>query len=276
MLSKQAQARIAGIFVIALLIGGILGAVFGAPNFAHTYTVKETVLKTVVKTTRATVTTSIPNTITVSKTHTVSAIIPTTFTTTQRISQTLTVTSTMNRTITETVNQTVTIAQTTTTVTTTTTKTVEKVRKQVLQVCFSKEQDCARIITNWILRANESIHIMVYSFTSQPIASALIVANTQKPDLDIKVVIERNQANVTGSVYQMLLDANITVALDDNPYLMHHKVAIIDDKIIITGSYNYSQSAEDRNDENLIVIADQEIAELYEQEFQRIWDQATA
>jgi len=279
MISRQGQARIVGIFVIALLIGGILGAVLVAPTLAYTHTAKQVVTKTLVKTTGAT--TSIVKTITVPRTRTVSAIIPTTitktvtsghaYTTTQTINRTLTVTS--NRTVT--VNQTITIAKTTRTFTTTVTETLEKVRKQILQVCFSKTQDCAPIIANWILRANKSVHVMVYSFTSQVIASALIVARTQDPSLDIRVIIERSQANVTGSVYQMLLDANVTVALDENPYLMHHKVAIIDGKIVITGSYNYSQSAEDRNDENLIVIADEEIAQLYEQEFQRIWSKAS-
>ncbi|MEM4311114.1 MAG: phospholipase D-like domain-containing protein [Nitrososphaerales archaeon] len=55
---------------------------------------------------------------------------------------------------------------------------------------------------------------------------------------------------------------------------MHHKVAIIDGMIVITGSYNWSSSAEDVNDENLIILKDREIALSYEKEFQRVWKEA--
>ena len=280
MTARQAQARIVGLFVIALLVGGMLGAIFAAPSLAYTHTVERLVTKTL--TTGITETALIERTVTESKALTVSIIIPTTTTETVTTGGEHTITHTINHTLTVisnstiTVNQTVTVAETTKTSTTTVTETIERVREQVLQVCFSRTQDCAPIIASWILKANKSIHIMVYSFTSQVIASALIVARTQNPSLDIRVVIEESQVNVTGSVYQMLVDANITVAIDGNPYLMHHKVAIIDGRIVITGSYNYSQSAEDRNDENLVVIVDEEIAQLYEQEFQRVWSKATA
>jgi len=259
-----------------LLVGGMLGAIFAAPSLAYTHTVERLITKTLTTEVMA------ERTVTESKVLTVSIIIPTTTTETVTTGGEHTITQTVNHTLTVTlnntitVNQTVTVAETTSTSTTTVTETIERVREQVLQVCFSKTQDCAPIIASWILKANKSIHIMVYSFTSQVIASALVVARTQNPSLDIRVVIEESQANVTGSVYQMLVDANITVAMDGNPYLMHHKVAIIDGRIVITGSYNYSQSAEDRNDENLVVIDDEEIARLYEQEFQRVWSKATA
>jgi len=62
--------------------------------------------------------------------------------------------------------------------------------------------------------------------------------------------------------------------LDGNPYLMHHKVMIVDGEVAVTGSYNWSWSAENRNDENLVIIRDAETAPLYEAEFQRVWSQA--
>jgi phosphatidylserine/phosphatidylglycerophosphate/cardiolipin synthase-like enzyme len=60
------------------------------------------------------------------------------------------------------------------------------------------------------------------------------------------------------------------VRLDSNPYLMHHKVVIMDGWIVVTGSFNWSESAEERNDENIVVIYDEAVAGMYEQEFQRI------
>jgi len=67
----------------------------------------------------------------------------------------------------------------------------------------------------------------------------------------------------------------VDARLDGNPYLMHHKFMVIDGKIVVTGSYNWSYGAEERNDENLVVISSPDIAKLYEAEFNRIWRQAS-
>ena len=64
------------------------------------------------------------------------------------------------------------------------------------------------------------------------------------------------------------------VHLDGNPASMHHRVIIIDDKMVVTGSYNFSQSAKTRNDENTLLIPDPEIAVLYMEEFKRVWLEA--
>jgi phosphatidylserine/phosphatidylglycerophosphate/cardiolipin synthase-like enzyme len=146
--------------------------------------------------------------------------------------------------------------------------------RQVDTVCFSRVQSCASLIIDLIDGASKSVYIMMYSFTSDEIANALIRAKNR--GVEVKVVIESQQANVMGSEYGRLLGAGIEVKLDGNPRLMHHKVAIIDGIIVVTGSYNWSRAAENENDENLIIIIDPSIAEDYEKEFQRVWAQATA
>ncbi|GBC75488.1 Phospholipase D [archaeon HR06] len=113
---------------------------------------------------------------------------------------------------------------------------------------------------------------MVYSFTLDDLANALIEAKSR--GVSIKVIIEKNEAQVKGSEYQRLLNSGINIVLDGNPYLMHHKVAIIDSKIVITGSYNWTLSAEDRNNENIIIVEDKDVAKAYEEEFYRIWKEA--
>lgn len=143
---------------------------------------------------------------------------------------------------------------------------------EVIGVCFSALMDCSSTIKHWIGRANKSIHVMVYSFTLDEIAEALIAARER--GVDVKVVIERENAYGRGSEYQRLLSAGIDVRLDSNPYLMHHKVMIVDGRIVVTGSYNWSWSAENRNDENLIVIMDEDIAREFEEEFMRVWSAA--
>ena len=75
-----------------------------------------------------------------------------------------------------------------------------------------------------------------------------------------------------GTEFDTLHNAGIDVWLDGNPRLMHHKVIIIDQQVVITGSYNFSNNAEHYNDENTLIIHNQDIAAQYMTEFQQIYD----
>ena len=87
--------------------------------------------------------------------------------------------------------------------------------------------------------------------------------------------MERSQVESnTGSDYDRFRSAGITVRLDANPNQMHDKVMIIDGQIVVSGSFNYTYSAERYNDENLLVLYNQQIAEQYLAEFERIFNQA--
>jgi phosphatidylserine/phosphatidylglycerophosphate/cardiolipin synthase-like enzyme len=65
----------------------------------------------------------------------------------------------------------------------------------------------------------------------------------------------------------------VDVRLDGNPALMHHKFMVVDGGLVLTGSYNWSTAAEDRNDENIVIIRDRHVAEAFTQEFNRLWSQ---
>jgi cardiolipin hydrolase len=88
-------------------------------------------------------------------------------------------------------------------------------------------------------------------------------------------VIERERAYEQGSEYQRLKDSNVSVRLDGNPHLMHHKFMVIDGYIVVTGSYNWSSAAEDRNDENIVVILGRDVVQRFVQEFERVWQTAS-
>jgi phosphatidylserine/phosphatidylglycerophosphate/cardiolipin synthase-like enzyme len=77
-----------------------------------------------------------------------------------------------------------------------------------------------------------------------------------------------------GTEFDPFIQAGLNIRSDNLPGLMHHKVMIIDESIVVTGSYNFTASAEDRNDENLVIIYSPEIARLYLAEFQRVFQQA--
>jgi phosphatidylserine/phosphatidylglycerophosphate/cardiolipin synthase-like enzyme len=77
-----------------------------------------------------------------------------------------------------------------------------------------------------------------------------------------------------GTEYKRLLSGGVEVRLDGNPDNLHHKVIVIDEKIVVTGSYNLSANAELRNDENTLILQSAEIAALYLEEFERVFGEA--
>lgn len=108
---------------------------------------------------------------------------------------------------------------------------------------------------------------MIYSFTEEKISEALVRARNK--GVSVEVVFEKDQVNQY-SEYDKLRESNVKVYLDGNRYTMHHKVMIIDSYIVVTGSYNWSYSAEHRNDENFVIIKSERIGALFEKEFERI------
>ncbi|MEM3906120.1 MAG: phospholipase D family protein [Nitrososphaerota archaeon] len=148
----------------------------------------------------------------------------------------------------------------------------EETSRAVSFVCFSRPEKCDTIIIDILDEAKRYVYVAVYSFTSDPLADVLIELKNR--GVDVKVVLEEQQANVRGSEYERLKNAGVDIRIDGNPDLMHHKFAVIDDEVVITGSYNWSAAAEDKNDENLVVLRDEVVAQLYRKEFERVWKEA--
>jgi len=138
----------------------------------------------------------------------------------------------------------------------------------VLDLRFSPRGGAASQVSYWISRANRSVHVLIFSFTLDDIGDALLDAHGR--GIDVRVVFEKGQVS-RYSEYFRLAAAGVPVRNDTNPDHMHNKVAIVDGHIVLTGSFNWSASAEDDNNENLIVIRSAELAAAYESEFQRIW-----
>jgi phosphatidylserine/phosphatidylglycerophosphate/cardiolipin synthase-like enzyme len=141
-----------------------------------------------------------------------------------------------------------------------------------LGVYFSPDDGTADRLVELIAGAQESIYFLAYSFTSDEIAQALI--ERRLAGLEVAGVLEQAQvASNAGTEFDNLRLAGIDVRLDGNPHNMHHKVILIDKRILVTGSYNFSASAEQRNDENTLVIYDPQLTRLYLTEFERIFAQ---
>jgi phosphatidylserine/phosphatidylglycerophosphate/cardiolipin synthase-like enzyme len=188
----------------------------------------------------------------------------------QTVVQATTSTLTFRETLTETAFRT---ATATAVVTTTSTATTTVNMPSVRETCFSRVERCDVLLINLINRANRSVYVAVYSFTRDSLATALISAKER--GVEVRVVIERERAYEQGSEYPRLKSAGVDVRLDGNPNLMHHKFMVIDGYIVVTGSYNWSSAAEDRNDENIVVILDRDVAQRFVQEFERVWQMAS-
>jgi phosphatidylserine/phosphatidylglycerophosphate/cardiolipin synthase-like enzyme len=134
---------------------------------------------------------------------------------------------------------------------------------------FSPEDGTAARLVQLLQGANKSIHFLAYSFTSDEMAAALI--ERAGAGVQVSGVFEEGQyLSNQGTEFDRLRAAGLDVRLDGNPDNMHHKVIIIDQAIVVTGSYNFSANAEERNDENTLILYDPLVAAQYEAEFARV------
>lgn len=141
----------------------------------------------------------------------------------------------------------------------------------LIDISFSRTEDTSSLLQYWIDRANETIRLMVMCITQDELAEALVEAHNR--GIDIEIYIDNLYVSSSGSDFSYIQDAGIDIRSDDRSAYMHHKVMIIDAHIVVTGSYNWSASAEDRNDENIIILDSISIAEIYMEEFNRLWTQ---
>jgi phosphatidylserine/phosphatidylglycerophosphate/cardiolipin synthase-like enzyme len=142
-----------------------------------------------------------------------------------------------------------------------------------IETYFSPDDGTEAQIVKLIQSAEENIKFMAYSFTSDSIAQAML--DKARAGIRVSGVFEEGQyyANI-GTEYDRLLDAGLDVWLDGNSRNMHHKIIILDDEIVILGSFNFSRNAEEHNDENTLVVHDPDIAALYLAEFERVYAKA--
>ncbi len=143
----------------------------------------------------------------------------------------------------------------------------------MIETYFSPDDGVADVIVELLDNAEESIYFMAYSFTADDISEA--IQGRARDGVTVAGVMDHSQvASNQGGEYDVFAQAGIDVLEDGIDGLMHHKVFIIDEAIVITGSYNFSASAEERNDENIIIFYNTDIAQEFLKEFQRVRAQA--
>lgn len=139
-----------------------------------------------------------------------------------------------------------------------------------VEAYFAPEDDVAGRLVDLIEDAEESVYFFAYSFTDDDIAEALIAAADR--GVTVRGVLDRGQvASNTGGEYANLLAAGIDVRQDGERDNLHSKLFIVDGHIVVTGSYNFSRNAAERNDENVLFIWDAALAAHYTAEFETVW-----
>lgn len=121
-----------------------------------------------------------------------------------------------------------------------------------IEAFFSPNGGCTEAITCEIIAAKSEILIQAYSFTSVPIAKAITQA--KKRGVKIEAILDKSQRTGKYSAATFLSNAGIPVLIDDQHAIAHNKIIIIDRNTLISGSFNFSKAAEDKNAENLLVI----------------------
>lgn len=143
------------------------------------------------------------------------------------------------------------------------------------EVAFSPKGESLELIVQEIDGAKDSILVAAYSFTSKPIAQALLAAH--KRGVRVLVVADKksNGGKARYSAATFLANQGMTVRLNGSYAIFHHKFMVIDGTTLQTGSFNYSAAANNKNAENVLVLRGvPAIASTYTTEWKRLWDEA--
>jgi phosphatidylserine/phosphatidylglycerophosphate/cardiolipin synthase-like enzyme len=125
-------------------------------------------------------------------------------------------------------------------------------------VYFSPHGGATSAIIKILDQAKKSILVQAYSFTSAPIASALVRAHRR--GVEVQVIVDKSQRTDRNLSIRFLTYPGVVTFVDAVHAIAHNKMMIIDDEIVITGSFNFTKAAEERNAENLLIIRSKELA----------------
>jgi len=129
------------------------------------------------------------------------------------------------------------------------------------QVYFSPNHGATKAVVDALDGAKSTVLVQAYSFTSAPIAKALVEAHDR--GVDVQVILDRKETGSKYSSADFLAHAGITTLIDGRHAIAHNKVMVIDGVAVITGSFNFTTAAERQNAENLLVIHDGTLAARY-------------
>jgi len=141
---------------------------------------------------------------------------------------------------------------------------------QDIRVYFSPNGGCQQAVISEIRKATQTIDIAMYYLSSRDIAQAL--AKAQENNVRVRIVLDQGQEIESASKSGYLIKHGLEVRYHMGFGLMHNKFAVVDGRSLITGSFNWTLTAEERNEENLLVISDPQTIEKYQERFDYLWN----
>lgn len=143
---------------------------------------------------------------------------------------------------------------------------------QIWIIFTSEDRALEQAVIPVVNFAQSSVRFLAFSYTDYPLANAMI--GRAQSGVSVAGVYEKVGSDTEAAEFRTLFCAGVPVRKDGNPSFMHNKVIVVDGRFVITGSMNFSTSAEESNDENVIILDSPEIASLYLQDFDRVWSRA--
>lgn len=135
---------------------------------------------------------------------------------------------------------------------------------------FTPKDNCPSVISQLISRARSSLDICVFTITDNRVSEAILEAKAS--GIQIRVLTDNDKSNDLGSDIDSLRKAGISVRMDTTRHHMHHKFAIFDRKLLLNGSYNWTRSASENNQENIVLDSDPGLIRSFQGQFNAMWD----
>ena len=129
------------------------------------------------------------------------------------------------------------------------------------EVYFSPEGGCTEAVVREVGKARSTLRVQAYSFTSAPIAKALVDAHRR--GVKVEVLLDKSQRRERYTAADFLVHAGVPTYIDSRHAIAHDKVMVVDGKTVLTGSFNFTKAAEESNAENLLVLRDEALAAKY-------------
>ena len=143
------------------------------------------------------------------------------------------------------------------------------IQAEVLGVYFTPDPRAAMAIVQAVDASEHEVLVQAYGFTHNGIAQALVRAHRR--GVAVRVVMDAKTANTNQYVIGLLQQDDIATRQDDKHAIAHDKVMVIDNAIVITGSFNFTNSAATRNAENVLVLTSTELAQRYKTDWLKHW-----
>ena len=140
-----------------------------------------------------------------------------------------------------------------------------------VEAWFSPKADCPARIRSFLAQAKNTVDICVFTITDDRLTSAVLDAHAR--GVEIRIITDNDKAADLGSDADRFLQAGVQLRVDRTPYHMHHKFAIADRSLLLSGSYNWTRGAAESNEENFIISDDKKLVAAFSSAFEKLWDE---